>query len=73
MVKSWRSIIIGIGVLVIVFVGSYVSTKAGINGSAQPHGASQVVGRIALTRAEEALRPHQHRSVPSSLWLDAAR
>jgi len=55
----------------IVTGGGYVSTKTGSNGSAQQQAASPVLARIELTRAEEALRPHQHRSAPIPLWLDA--
>ena len=61
----------GIGFFVVVTGGSYVSTKAG-SGSAERQVASPVLAQIEPTRAEEALRPRQHRPAPISRWLEAA-
>ena len=72
MTKFWLSIALGIGFFAMVTGGSYVSTKAGSNGSAERQVASPALAQIELTRAEEALRPHQHRPAPISRWLEAA-
>jgi hypothetical protein len=64
--KFWLSIVLGIGVFVMV------STKVASNGSTERQIASPALAQIALTRAEEALRPHQHRPAPISRWLEAA-
>ena len=63
---------LGIGFFVVVTGGSYVSTKAGSNGSAERQVASPALAQIEPTRAEEALRPRQHRPAPISRWLEAA-
>ena len=72
MTKFWLSIALGIGVFVMVIGGSYLSTKAGSNGSAERQVASPALAQTELTRAEEALRPRQHRPAPISRWLEAA-
>ena len=69
MTKFWLSIVLGIGVFVMVIGGSYLSTKAGSNGSTERQTA---LAQIELTRAVQALRPHQYRPAPISRWLEAA-
>ena len=54
MTKFWLPIALGIGFFVMVTGGSYVSTKAGSNGSAVRQVASPALAQIELTRAEEA-------------------